>query len=176
MTTDYRRSLLAKLHIMITQLGVDKEALYSSFGVTTARDLSDDQIAYVIRKLEAEPAPARTISHRIPTSDEVRRMRSEVLCLLTWSPTARNERRRGLGVPNDWAVLNPFIERHAGQLLNRLSAEELQAFKLQLLSMRAKGWVWRAAETETAPAPTPVPRVAVNITVPSHHTPGVLLS
>lgn len=166
MTTDYRRSLLAKLHIMITQQGVDKQALYSSFGVTTARDLTDDQIVYIIRKLEGEQSSARAISSHVKAGDEVRRLRSEVLCLLTWSPAARNERKRGLGVPNDWAVLNPFIERHAGRLLNRLSMDELQAFKMQLLSMRAKGWIYRngnvttqmpIATAEPKPQPTEPP-------------------
>lgn len=142
-----RHQLLAKLHVLIAQQGVDKEALYAAYGVTTARDLSDAQLSDMIGRLGAiRIAPSSAVSTPTPqrtapiVNEEVKKKRSEILSLLTKSPRSTNPRTRGLGIPNDWQILNPWIERHAGALLFKLSLDDLEQFRKQLLSMRAKGW------------------------------------
>lgn len=151
MKSDTRNRLLAKLHILIAQVGADKEALYSSYGVTSATQMSDYDLIDCIGKLEGNTSQAATRVREWGKNDDVvRKLRSEILSLLTKSPAARDPRKRGLGLPNDWEVLNPWIERHAGKRLNRLTIEELASFKKQLLALRAKGWIWR--EPQPAPA------------------------
>lgn len=149
-----RNALLAKLHILLKEQNAEeyKSQIYAQFGVTSSREMSDGQLIELISRLEA------TRSGSIDTSTQakspitqngeiglIRRLRSEILCLLTRSPHIEL-RRRGLGVPNDWAVLNPFICRHTGVLLNRLDLDQLKAFRKQLLVMRDKGWVWHSPE------------------------------
>lgn len=155
-----RHQLIAKLHVLIAQQGADKEALYAAYGVTTARDLSDAQLSDMVHKLAAVrttpsvapsvPAPQRTVSI---VNDTIKKKRSEILALLTKSPKSTNPRTRGLGIPNDWQILNPWIERHAGALLFKLSEAELDGFRKQLLAMRDKGWSYREEPTKPAEAP-----------------------
>lgn len=141
-TSIYRTKLLAKLHILITQQGVDKEALYSSFGVESATQMSDAELIECVNLLEGK-SPRSPYSPKAKTSEfALRQMRSEILSLITKSPKSRTKKSRGLGVPNDWEILNPFIKKLAGKTLNKLSPDEMDHFKLQLFKMRDKGWVW----------------------------------
>lgn len=136
-----RNKLLAKLHILITQQSVDKEALYTSYGVESATQMSSADLIDCINKLEK---PVQRAFAR--TNEEIKKLRSEVLCLLTRSPEARDPRKRGLGIPNDWAVLNPWIARHGGKSLPEMTFDELLAFKKQLLALRAKDWYYGKKE------------------------------
>ncbi len=148
----YRNSLLAKLHILITQNSVDKEALYSAYNVESAKNLSNDQLKDCINHIEGKtPSQTKTV----PDTD-IKKLRSEVLALLTWSPRATNKRKQGLGLPNDWAVLNPFIAQHAGRDLTSLTIADLNRFKLKLHAMKKSGWFYKQSE------PDPIPTTAVS--------------
>lgn len=138
-TSIYRTKLLAKLHILITQQGVDKEALYSSFGVESATQMNDAELIECVNLLEGNDPRSAMISYG---EREMRQKRSQILSVLTKSPNPKVIKNRGLGVPNDWAILNPFIEKLAGKRLSKMAMVEMDHFLLQLFKMREKGWVW----------------------------------
>lgn len=149
-----RNNLLARLHILLKRTGAEteKEAIYASYNVASAAAMSDGQLMDLIGKLE------RLGNDRNRHDPELRAMRSEVLFVLTANPDARQPRRRGLGIPNDWQILNPFILRHAGKRLPDMDFSELAAFKKQLYAMRATGW--RYAVKNATPVSHPTPRHA----------------
>lgn len=150
-----RNKLLAKLHILLKQTGAEaeKDAIYASYNVTSSRDMTDAQLLNLIDKLDG----VHPYSPRMKASEaEIRAMRSEVLFVLTASPDAQQPRRRGLGIPNDWQVLNPFIYTHGGKRLTAMSCDELFEFKKQLYAMRETGWRYRAK-----PQSLPVPQSAI---------------
>ena len=139
----YRNSPLAKLHVLITQKSVDKEVLYSAYGVESAKNLSNDQIKECITNLEGEtPKPTKAI----PVTD-IKKLRSEILALLT-KPSPK-----GLNIPNDWAVLNPFIAQHGGRDLPSMTIADLNRFKLKLHAMKKSGWHYQKN------APEPIPKI-----------------
>lgn len=145
-----RTKLLAKLHILLKQTGAEhhKEAIYASYNVASSRDMTESQLMQLIGVLAGDPAPAKQA-----TPDEIRAMRSEVLFVLTANPDAIKPRRRGLGIPNDWQLLNPFISHHGGKCMKDMSYEELAAFKTQLCAMRSTGWRYRVKPAIPAPQP-----------------------
>lgn len=148
-----RNKLLAKLHILLKQTGAEehKEELYAGYDVTSSRNMTDDQLVDLIVRLGAISGNDPV---RIRPTPEVRAMRSEVLFVLTANPDAQQSRRRGLGIPNDWQVLNPFIYTHGGKRLSDMDYGELAEFKKKLYAMRATGWrYWRS------PQPTPLLQV-----------------
>lgn len=159
----YRDSQLARLHVLLKEQGVDddtKREMYASYGVTTAADMTDYQLGHLCRRLEGEEVgPAPVIRPRQDVSPETRRLRSQCLKLITGSPAPTNPKLRGLGLPNDWAVINPFVQHHTGAMLNQLSDGALLNFVRKLRKIRDSGWFYRpprpAAETpteRTAPA------------------------
>lgn len=142
----YRDSLLAKLHILLKEQGVDettKREMYAGYGVQTAADLTAPQLRHLVGSLAGEAVPAMAPR---AVSNETRRLRSQCLALMTKSPTPANIKQRGLGLPNDWAILNAFVEHHAGATLNRLSDRELERFARKLRAMRASGWFYNAPQ------------------------------
>lgn len=142
-----RNALLAKLHILLKEQHAEeyKSQIYAQFGVSSSREMSDGQLIELISRLDTTHSGSTDTSTQNGEIELIRRLRSEILCLLTRGPHVEL-RRRGLGVPNDWAVLNPFICGHTGALLNRLDIDQLKAFRKQLLVMRDKGWVWHSPE------------------------------
>lgn len=167
-----RHNLLAKLHILLKQQNAEqhKEAIYSAYGVASSKDMSDAQLSHLIGRLEGSTinvqSPLPTIDTNVVVVDsfEVKKLRSEILSLITKSPCATNHRQRGLGVPNDWAILNPFIVRHGHKLLFQMNAVELDTFRRKLLAMRESGWSYRedrliprslAPTVKSAPTPQP---------------------
>lgn len=155
----YRDGLLAKLHILLKEQGIDddtKRAMYASYGVTTAADLTAPQLRHLVGTLAGEVVPEAT--PRL-VSNETRRLRSQCLALMTKSPDPADVKKRGLGLPNDWGILNAFTEHHAGATLNRLTDEELERFARKLRAMRASGWFYRP--TRSAATQTPAPMVVV---------------
>ena len=53
----YRNNLLAKLHILLQQQGVDadtKADIYAGYGVTTAADMTDSQLSRLVCGLRRE--------------------------------------------------------------------------------------------------------------------------
>ncbi len=146
----YRDSLLAKLHILLKEQGVDdetKRVMYAGYGVETAADLTAPQLRHLVGSLAGEAVPE---SAPRPVSNETRRLRSQCLALMTKSPEPANIKLRGLGLPNDWAVLNAFVEHHTETTLNRLTDEELEWFARKLRAMRASGWFYNAPRQAAA--------------------------
>lgn len=157
-----RGRLYAKLHVLIAQQGVDKMDIYAGYGVSSATEMTDAQLIDCVSRLEGRALKQYSTTTTGDTELAVRRLRSEVLSLLTKSPAVRDVRKRGLGLPNDWEILNPWIERHAGARLNKLSAVELETFRRQLLALRAKGWHYKTPTLEAhTTATTSLPGASV---------------
>lgn len=156
-----RSKLIAKLHILLNQKGVDKELFLSdNFGKSSSKELTDGELINAINALDG-----KKIQHSsyVAADDATRKLRSEILALITKSPHATNARERGLGVTNDWSVLNPWIERKSGgKRLNQMSFEELKAFRKQVIAIRAKGWFSKDSQSKPQAAstipPTPEPQ------------------
>lgn len=151
-----RNRLLGRLHLLLQEQGVDdetKRAMYAGYGVESAADLTVPQLRHLVARLAGEAVPE---SAPRQVSPETRRLRSQCLALMTKSPAPANVKLRGLGLPNDWAVLNPFVEHHAGATLNRLTDAELERFARKLRAMRSTGWFYSAPQRhdENRPAPT----------------------
>lgn len=141
MTTPYRKALTAKLHILLKKQGAEnqKEAIYSGYGVTSSKELSDDHLADLISKLDSGEATP----HRSQAEVPITKLRSIVLSLLTKPTDALNPKNRGFGIPNDWSYLNPFIEHYtAGGRLPRLSVGRINALIMQMRQMRDQGYQW----------------------------------
>ena len=131
----YRNKLLAKLHILLKETGAEahKKDIYAGYGVDSAKEMSDDQIVDLIGRLDASTQNHSTMERSHPiqqrheaANGQIRSLRSDVLFVLTANPDAQSPRRRGLGIPNDWQILNPFIHRHAGTLLYEMTDSELR--------------------------------------------------
>ena len=129
-----KNKLIQQLQILMKQQGVSayKEAFYSGYGVSSSKDMSEAQLRDAIKSLGGKPTFGREKANA-----NTRWLRSEVLKLLT-SPSPK-----GLNIPNEWLVLNPFIERHGGKKLTAMSEDELGAFKKKLYAMRATGWSYK---------------------------------
>ncbi|WP_304708419.1 hypothetical protein [uncultured Rikenella sp.] len=158
-----RNKLLGRLHLLLKEQGVDeatKRAMYAGYGVETAADLTAPQLRHLIGSLAGEAVPEA--APRL-VSNETRRLRSQCLALMTKSPDPANIKLRGLGLPNDWAVLNSFVEHHAGATLSRLTDEELERFARKLRAMRASGWFY------CAPRPTAAPAAVVVVANPNNN-------
>ncbi len=141
-----RNRLLGRLHLLLKEQGVDddtKREMYAGYGVQTAADLTAPQLRHLVGSLAGEAVP-ETAPRSV--SNETRRLRSQCLALMTKSPAPANIKQRGLGLPNDWAVLNAFVEHHAGATLNRLSDRELEQLARKLRAMRASGWFYNAPQ------------------------------
>lgn len=150
-----RNRLLGRLHLLLKEQGVDAETkreMYTGYGVESAADMTVPQLRHLVGSLAGE-----TVSESAPrpVSSETRRLRSQCLALMTKSPAPANIKLRGLGLPNDWAVLNAFVEHHAGTTLNRLTDAELERFARKLRAMRSSGWFYNAPQPdEHRSAPT----------------------
>lgn len=154
----YRDSLLAKLHILLKEQGVDettKRVMYAGYGVETAADLTAPQLRHLVGTLAGEVVLEAVPR---PVSNETRRLQSQCLALMTKSPDPADVKKRGLGLPNDWAVINPFVQHHAGATLNHLSDGALIDFVKKLRKIRDSGWFYNAPRPdENRPAHTLVP-------------------
>lgn len=154
----YRDSLLAKLHILLQQQGVDddtKAEMYAGYGVTTAADMTNFQLSHLVGRLEGRAMGGAPVARPyVEAGPETRRLRSQCLKLMTGSPAAVNPRTRGLGIPNDWAIINPFVQHHAGALLNQLSDGALIDFVKKLRKIRDSGWFYRTQQAERPAQPS----------------------
>lgn len=153
---EYKKRLKCKFHVLLSKTGnIDnKEAMLSGCGVVSSSDLTIEQLTALINGLEgkSETAGARSY-YKQPASDRLLKdKRSSVLKLITGSPTAHNPKERGLGVPNDWALINPFIKNHAGAYLYELNIERLEQLRRKLFSMRETGWYHGKKEQYAAPS------------------------
>ena len=154
-----RNNLIAKLHILMKETGTDqyKAELYAGYGVASSRDMTERQLIDLINRLQGKnidtPAP------RAEASAETRHLRSECLKVMTGDPFARNMRAAGLGIPNNWDIINPFVKHHAGALLNQLTDDKLKVLKRKLFAMRESGWRYRQKDTPREPETKPAASV-----------------
>lgn len=141
-----RNRLLGRLHLLLKEQGVDndtKREIYASYGVETAADMTNYQLLHLIARLEGyKVGPAPVIPPRRDVGPETRRLRSQCLALMTKSPAPVDIKRRGLGLPNDWSVINPFVQHHTGAMLNQLSDGALIDFIKKLRKIRDSGWFY----------------------------------
>lgn len=152
---DFRKILNSKYHAILTQKGVMDiryDLLNEWFGVDSSKKLSDNQMIEAISRLSGTTA--------ISADQQLLKLkRSDILKLITGNPFASNPRERGLGVPNEWTRLNPFIKNHAGKYLPSLTMEQLLKFHDQLFAIRDSGWYYGKKEHEALPsAPTTHPQ------------------
>lgn len=123
-------TILRKFHTLIRQAGAlaNKNDILDGFGVTTAKELTRQQIEDVCSELQ-NMVQAKTIE----APKEVRAARSRILTLCT-----------DLGVwnGNNWEPLNKFLlnPRIAGKLLYHMDIKELKALnnKLSIMLRRKK--------------------------------------
>lgn len=138
-----KNKLIQQLQILMKQQNITehKEAFYSSYGVTSSKAMTEEQLQDAIVRLGGKPTQGRE-----KVNADVRYLRSQVLKVLT-SPSPS-----GLNIPNDWDTLNKFIKDRQGKLLSKMTIEELKKFKKQLHSIRDSGWSYKRASPTTAPA------------------------
>ncbi len=149
-----RNKLLAKWHCLVKEKGLKehKVTLYGHYGVGSAKDLSDAQLQHLIATIEGN-GKTKPYAGGVKESPKIKKLRSAVLSLLTKSPRSTNPKNRGLGVPNGWEVLNPFIEHHAGGALYQLTEQQLETFRKKLLAIRESGWSYGAKKQQSQPKP-----------------------
>lgn len=154
---EYKKRLKCKFHVLLSKTGNihNKEAMLSGCGVVSSSDLTIEQLTALINGLEDKRETAGTQTHyKQPAASDrlLKDKRSSVLKLITGSPTAHNPKERGLGVPNDWALINPFIKNHAGAYLYELNIERLEQLRRKLFSMRETHWYYGKKEQYAAPS------------------------
>ncbi len=137
-----KNKLIQQLQILMKQQGMMdyKADFYASYGVSSSKDMSESELQDAIRRLGGKPTMCREKANA-----NTRYMRSEVLKILT-TPAPK-----GLNIPNEWNILNPFIEKHGGKLLSKMTDEELTKFKKKLYSIRESGWSYKTATGATKP-------------------------
>lgn len=167
-----RNNQLARLHILLNEQGVDNDTkceIYASYGVGSSKDMTDYQLRHLIARLEGHDlGPAPTIQARQDVSSETRRLRSQCLKLITGSPAPANPKLRGLGIPNDWTIINPFVQYHAGARLNQLSDSGLADFVKKLRKIRDSGWFYRSPQPGAEPPRQTAP-VAPVLVIPTNN-------
>ncbi len=121
-----RRQKVKRLRALWITQGVDnyREAILEPYGVTSTASLTHEQLDELIQLYTAD-------AHR-PVSEEVRKLRSQVLTLL-----------QKLGVyatSDDWDKVNRYLinPRIAGKLLYQLHETELQALTRKLRAIISK--------------------------------------
>ncbi len=120
-TTDHKRKQkVQQLRATWISQGIDtlRGQIIERFDVTSTADLTEQQLDELLHEFSAK-------YQQEPTA-EVRRMRSEVMTLLTRYGTYRTD--------DDWVRVNRFLldKRIAGKLLFQLSIPEMQALKRKL--------------------------------------------
>jgi len=121
-----RKQKIQRLRAIWISQGIDqhREVILDNYGVKSTADLSHDQLDELITQYSA--------ANNRPVSDEVRRLRSNVLTLLN---------KYGVYTTNDdWARVNQFLmnSRIAGKLLYLMTADELKKLTRKLHSMISK--------------------------------------
>lgn len=131
-----KNKLIQQLQILMKQQGVVeyKADFYSAYGVTSSKDMSEVQLQDAIKRLGGKPTMCRE-----KATANIRYMRSECLKILT-APAPK-----GLNIPNEWSVLNKFIEKHGGKLLSKMTEDDLTKFKKKLFAIRESGWSYKIA-------------------------------
>lgn len=157
-----KNKLIQKLQILLRQQNAieHKESIYLQYGVTSSKDMKIDDLIHLINKLEGNTQRPRP---QAQANDYIKAFRSEVLKLLT-APAEGEVRKRGLGIPNDWSVLNPFILHHGCKTLREMTIPELTAFKSKLYAMRKSGWHYQQQDKNK---PSPESTIARPIYLPA---------
>lgn len=111
----------------------EKESMLSSYGVSSSKELSDEQMMEVCDALRSMQQPDTAKPERADTPPDVRRLRSRVITQLESLGVYRN----GMG----WTGANAFLEqkRVAGKRLSQMTdVEELKALVRKLSAMVKK--------------------------------------
>lgn len=137
-----KKRLIQQLQILMRQHNMieHKEAFYASYGVTSSTKMTEEQLRDAIVRLGGKPTQGRE-----KVNADVRYLRSQVLKVMT-TPAPK-----GLNIPNEWDILNPFIERHGGKRLSAMNDTELNALKKKLYAMRQSGWNYKTVTATPKP-------------------------
>lgn len=121
-----RKHKIQRLRAIWISQGIDqhREVILESYGVQSTADLSHEQLDELIAQYSA--------ANNRPVSDEVRRLRSQVLTQLTRMGIYKND--------EDWARVNQYMmnPRIAGKLLYLMTEPELKTLIRKLHSIAAK--------------------------------------
>lgn len=121
-----RKQKIQRLRAIWISQGIDqhREVILDSYGVKSTADLTHEQLDELIAQYSA--------ANNRPASDEVRRLRSNVLTLLTRMGIYKND--------DDWARVNQYMmnPRIAGKLLYLMTEPELKTLVRKLHSIMAK--------------------------------------
>lgn len=113
---------------MLNELGIahSKEALLEGYGVTSTKELNDSDLFHLVNRLQEMK------QKKIQPSSEVKRLRSEILTLLTSMNIYKNN--------GDWQKVNSFLldSRIAGKLMYEMTAAELRELKPRLHAINTK--------------------------------------
>lgn len=131
-TTDTTKYLLRRFHALLGQKGLrdQKDAILEGMGVSSAKDLSDNELAALIESLAQKPDYKPLPKAAVPQS--LRDARSAVLkCLGELGVQAIN---------NDWSHVNDYLKqpRIAGKVLYECTEAELKALIPKLKAIAAK--------------------------------------
>lgn len=120
-----RKSLTRRLRALWIKQGVDKFRgdILAGYGVESTADLNIDQLKELIAKFSNETNK--------PGSEEIRRLRSNVLVILD---------RMGIYNPQDWTRVNEYMmnPRIAGKLLYQMNPDELRTLARKLRAIEEK--------------------------------------
>jgi len=125
-TESERKAKIQRIRAIWISQGIDqyRDVILAGYGVESTASLTHDQLDELIAQYSA--------ANNRPVSDEVRRIRSTVLTLLTkWGVYTTND---------DWARVNQFLmsPKIAGKLLYLMTEAELKTLVRKLHSMLAK--------------------------------------
>lgn len=135
-----------QFHALLDELGLreSKRDILAGYGVSSTRELTDEQLASAISSLDSEARRAKYAA-----ADRLRACRSAVLRLLTDIGVYRIDRDDSRSVV--WKRVNMFVSQPkiAGKVFYDLSVDELQALAVKLRALKAKGY-WHGRVDETA--------------------------
>lgn len=151
-----RNKLIAKLHILIKEKGLEefKQDMYAGYGVTSCREMSNDQISELIHRLENK----RVMFGGGRQSGKTRsQLQSQVLATL--NRLGIREDTTKVNAAERWAELNQFVrsKNPAGKTLPEMSNDELQQLFVILKSMESKGWRKKESKPQETPVVIPIP-------------------
>jgi hypothetical protein len=117
--------MLRKFHALLRELNImdQKEAILEGYGYESARDLPDHLL---------EDAIHRLVQHRDGANAGIRRLRSDILCILQDMGIYQNN--------NSWSRVNEYLlnPKIAGKLLYQMDDDELTALRVKLNSILSK--------------------------------------
>lgn len=126
-----KNKLIQKLQCIIKELHLVeyKDDLYSSYSVSSSKDMTEKQIIHLINRLEAQ---------KRDSDNARRRFMSNCLSVITSD--------KWMGFPNTWTSINALIVTHSigrGKLLYQMSNSELKECHKRLIMAHKNGLTYR---------------------------------